>query len=319
MQASPELRALYRLGTQLEAADIEDFIRTVLRDKGATEREIEKQLARLKSELPRVAKSARDGLFAAEAKPRFLSKRRINSMACDALNRSGLTSETYSPPTPIELIVESEPGVLYRIEKLKCDRQGNPLVLGLTGWDEWGNRQIVINSVLADSNRESDEHRFNFTLGHELFHAVEHLPRVPREAAAPLARIKVCDAVFIDAKSPRSHSAAERAVNSWTANVVGSRRLTTDEDWREWQANVFSSALLMPDWAVTTEFQLRLATDVMQPDRSANIRENALRVAGETVFESGVYEKSLADLFAVSRQSMAIRLLELGLVKEVEG
>jgi len=70
-------------------------------------------------------------------------------------------------------------------------------VLGLTGWDEGGNRQIVINSVLADRQWESEEHRFNFTLGHELFHAIEHLPRVPREAVAPLARIQVCDAVFV--------------------------------------------------------------------------------------------------------------------------
>ena len=319
VQSNPELRALYRLGTQLEPADIEEVIRTVLRDKGATEREIEKQLARLKSELPRVAKSARDGLFAAEAKPRFLSKRRIASMAYDELHRSGLSIETYSPPTPIELIAESEPSIVYRIDKLKCDKNGNPLVLGLTGWDESGDRQIVINSVLADSNRESDEHRFNFTLGHELFHAIEHLPRVPKEASAPLARIQVCDAVFVDTGTLRSRSAAEKAVRSWTATVAGPRRFTTDEDWREWQANVFSSALLMPEWAVRTEFHVRLSTDVMQSDQSENLREAALRVAGETTFSSGIYEKSLAQLFDVSRQSMAIRLLELGLVKEVVG
>jgi Zn-dependent peptidase ImmA (M78 family) len=316
MQASPELRALYRLGAQFEPADIEALIRKFLRERGETDRDIEKQLAQLKSELPRVSKSIRDGLFAAEAKPRFLSKRRITCMAYEILERNGMTEENYAPPTPVELLVENEPGILYRIEKLGCDKRGNPLVLGLTGWDEGGNRQIVINSVLADSNRESEEHRFNFTLGHELFHAIEHLPRVPREAVAPLARIQVCDAVFVDKVEIRSRSVAERAVNSWSNNAAGPRVLMTDEDWREWQANVYSSALLMPAWAVTAEFKRRFGAEAMLVGESGNPREVALLAAGERVFASDIYDQSLADLFAVSRQAMAIRLIELGLVKE---
>jgi len=319
MQASPELRALYRLGAQFEPADIEELIRNFLRERGEDDEAIEKQLAQLKSELPRVKKSVRDGLFAAEAKPRFLSKQRITSMAYEMLERIGINQESYVAPTPIELLVENESGILYRIEKLKCDKHGNPLVLGLTGWDEQGTRQIVINSVLADSNRESDEHRFNFTLGHELFHAVEHLPRVPKETVAPLARVRVCDAVFVDRVETKSRSAAERAVNSWSNNAAGPRVLTTDEDWREWQANVYSSALLMPEWAVTVEFRLRFAADAMVIGESENPREVALGAAGEKIFASDIYDQSLADLFAVSRQSMAIRLIELGLVKEAEG
>jgi len=319
VQASAELRALYRLAAQLEAVDVEEIIRKVLRKKGATDREIENQLTSLKAELPRVAKNVQDGLFAAEAKPRFLSKRRITEMAYETLNRRGLTKENYIPPTPIELIVENEQGVHYRIEERKCDKRGNPLVLGLTGWDEKGERQIVINSVLADSNRESDEHRFNFTLGHELFHAIEHLPRVPREAIAPLARMQVSDALFIEGEARKMLSTAERAVNSWAGNSAGPRGLVTDEDWREWQANTFSSALLMPHWAVTAEFRLRVGAEEVIVDRSANPREAAIQIAGELVFESDQYEESLAGLFAVSRQAMAIRLLELGLVKEDEG
>ncbi len=319
VQASPELRALYRLGTQLEAADIEDLIRKMLRERGVTESEIERQLASLKSELPRVAKSVRDGLFAAEAKPRFLTKKRITDMAYQKLYGSGLTEENYQPPTPVELLVENETGVLYRIEKLKCDKRGNPLVLGLTGWDENGDRQIVINSLLADSRRESDEHRFNFTLGHELFHAVEHLPRVPRDAVAPLARIQVADAVFVDLDSAKLRSPAEKAVKSWAKNGAGPRDLVTDEDWREWQANVFASALLMPHWAVAAEFQVRLDDEEMVVDASRNPREAALDVAGEEFFGEKFHRHSLAELFGVSRQAMAIRLLELGLVKEAKG
>src|SRR5271169_6191690 len=50
MQARPDLRALYRLGTQVDAEEIENLIRKVLRDKGASDEDIEKQLAKLKSE-----------------------------------------------------------------------------------------------------------------------------------------------------------------------------------------------------------------------------------------------------------------------------
>lgn len=319
MQASPELRALYRLGAQVEAVELAEFIRNFLRDKGVNETEIEKQLAQLKSELPRIAKNARDGLFAAEAKPRFLSKRKITSMAYETLRRNGLGEENYIPPTPIELLVDNEDGVLYRIEELKSDKRGNPLVLGLTGWDESGNRQIVINTMLADSSRESDAHRFNFTLGHEFFHALEHLPRVPREAIAPMARTQTYGALFVEGERVNYRSHAARAVDSWAEKTAGPRGLTTDEDWREWQANVFSSSLLMPEWAVRAEFQLRLEAEDVTVVQPTSLRDYALQLAGERVFQFKIHDQSLADLFAVSRQAMAIRLMELGLIKESEG
>jgi Zn-dependent peptidase ImmA (M78 family) len=125
--------------------------------------------------------------------------------------------------------------------------------------------------------------------------------------------------VFVDGKPLKFRSAAERAVDSWVNKHTGPRGLSTDEDWREWQANVFSSALLMPEWAVEAEFRQRLGSEAMVVDRCANSRDAALQVASQEVFESDVYDQSLAELFGVSRQAMAIRLLELGLVKEGEG
>jgi Zn-dependent peptidase ImmA (M78 family) len=213
---------------------------------------------------------------------------------------------------PIELLVERQPGVLYRIDKLKCDKHGEPLVLGLTGWDERGNRQIIVNSVLADGKRKSDEHRFNFTLAHELFHAVEHLPRIPKESVTPLARMQL----FINSGSVERHTAAEKAVNSWARKATRARGLTSNEDWREWQANTFASSLLMPDWAVIAEFRSRIGAEKTLVQSPMNIREVALEIASERISKSGVYNESLADLFAVSRQAMAIRILQLDLVQE---
>ncbi len=315
LQTTPELRALYRLGTQLDTTIIDELLRRALKKQGTSEAEIEKTLSTLKSELPRVANSAREGLFAAEARPRFLSKQAIARMADKLLARSGLSENNYTPPTPVEILVENEPGVLYRIDELKCDKYRNPLVLGLTGWDHRGERQIVVNSILADSNRESDAHRFNFTLAHELFHAVEHLPRVPKETIPPLARMQV----FIDAEHARRQSAAEKAVKSWANNGIGPRGLSTNEDWREWQANTFAASLLMPSWAVVREFRQRIGADKIEVSVPNNGREAALVLAGERIFDSTIYEQSLAELFDVSRQAMAIRLLQLELVQEVSG
>jgi Zn-dependent peptidase ImmA (M78 family)/transcriptional regulator with XRE-family HTH domain len=312
VQASPELRALYRLGAQLKSDDIEELIREVLSRTGATAKEIEKQLASLKSELPRITDNGRDNLFAAEAKPRFLTRAQISGIATRTLERNGLGRENYAPPTPVELLVESEPDVLYRIETLKCDNHGNPIVLGLTGWSEEGERQVVVNSALADSRRATDECRFNFTLAHELFHATEHLPRVPRDVVAPLARMRV----FSDAAYGAPRSAAERAVSRWT-KTLEPRRLTTNEDWREWQANTFASALLMPDWSVQAEFRNRTGVGEIAAEPPVSLRDTALKIADERVFGECFHEKSLAELFAVSRQAMAIRLIQLDLVKEV--
>jgi hypothetical protein len=75
----------------------------------------------------------------------------------------------------------------------------------------------------------------------------------------------------------------------------------------------------MPEWAVSAEFHRRIASDFISASKEGNVRDDALRVAGEILFEDKVFEKSLADLFAVSRQAMAIRLLDLGLVREVSG
>lgn len=318
MQSSPELRALYRLAAQLEASELAELIRRFLRDKGIADKEIEKQLAVLKNELPRISKNSRDGLFAAEVKPRFLSKRKIAQMAYELLHRNGLTEESYRPPTHIEQIVDREKGILYAIRELGSDRHGNPLVLGLTGWDEEGNRQIVISSLLADSRRESDAHRFSFTLAHELFHALEHLPRIASGNVAPMARAQQ-GAVFIDREPGKFRSAAERAVNTWARKDAGPRGLLTNEDWREWQSNTFASAILMPEWAVRREFQSRYEIEHLSVCRGSNLREEALEIAGSVTLGEDFVSDSLAETFAVSRQAMAIRLIELGMIREVAG
>jgi HTH-type transcriptional regulator, competence development regulator len=315
LRSKPELRALYRLGNQYGTEEIDEMLRKFLREQGMTdEAEIERRILQLKLEFPRIAKGT-DDLLAAQAHRRYLNKAAVTKLAYEFLKRHGLDPVSYAPPTEVEMLVEMEPEIDYRVDDLKCNERGEPLVLGLSCWGLDGRRQVVINSVLADGRRATEVHRFNFTLAHELCHALEHLPRA---AGTVLNRHSsfLQDVVFVEVLRPR-RSAAERAVNAWVQKD-SSRHFLTEEDWREWQANTFAAALLMPEWAVKREFEARTGEKHVLVQKELT-KQTALQIAGELVFRDAVHEQSMADKFAVSRQAMAIRLLDLALIKGVAG
>jgi transcriptional regulator with XRE-family HTH domain/Zn-dependent peptidase ImmA (M78 family) len=314
-QSMEELRSLYRVGGMFTSEEVESMIRHALQSRGVSDEEIETELSRLRADLPRIRKQGRDALFAAEIKPRVLSKKAIGQAANQILQKNGLGPGTYQAPTPIELLVDNEEGVSYIIAQLPSTN-GDPVVLGRTRWND-GLREITINKDLADSNRESDMHRFRFTLGHEFFHAIEHL-QLPSAGGGGQLRRSVLEIGFVDRAVPYRQSAAERAVHHWV-KTDKSRGLNTPEDWREWQANTFASAILMPGWAVTDFFTNRFEAECICFPAGENAREAALAVASEVVSGLKIYAQSISQVFGVSRQAMAIRLLELGLVREVTG
>jgi Zn-dependent peptidase ImmA (M78 family)/transcriptional regulator with XRE-family HTH domain len=310
-----ELAALYRLGGGVfTSAEVEEMIRHTLEKRGEAADEIERVISLLRNELPRISEGGRDALFAADVKPRFLSKRAICLSAEAVLVRNELNQGNYNPPTPIELLVEKE-GIVYTIEDLP-GRHGGAVVLGRTRWNG-ADREITINAELAESERECDWHRLRFTLAHELFHAIEHLPLMGGLRQGGMARMALLEVGILRGAERKRRSPAERAVDRWVTSNP-SRGLVTREDWREWQANVFASAVLMPEWAVTAAFQMRASTACICAPPSQNPREFALEIAGEILFRGRVFLKSLAQTFEVSRQAMAIRLLDLRLVREVE-
>ena len=309
-----ELRALYRIGAMFTPAEVESMLRHVLKERGVGDEEIERELAKLRADLPRIRNGGGDGLFAPRVRPRFLSKQAVASLAYRVLAKNGFDRTTYEPPTRLELIVEGEQGVSYTIGQLPS-AGGDPVVLGLSRWSG-EEREIIISTQLADGTTECDEHRFRFTLAHEFFHAIEHLPLLASRGATSRG-IEMNRAVFVDRVARRTGSAAERAVEQW-ARADRPRGLLTPEDWREWQANTFASALLMPGWAVTGELRDRLGADEVCVPADKNVRQEALRVAGDVPLGRTFYSKSLAQVFGVSRQAMAIRLLDLRLLTEVK-
>jgi Zn-dependent peptidase ImmA (M78 family) len=131
-------------------------------------------------------------------------------------------------------------------------------------------------------------------------------------AGNPVLQRQSSEIVLVERTEP-IRSAAEKAVKAWSASQHH-RKLVTAEDWREWQANTFSSAVTMPEWAVQEMFWSRTGAAACVASGNENEKELALDVADELLFSGVIYEKSLAQAFGVSRQAMAIRLLELNLV-----
>jgi len=312
LQRRPDLRALYRVGSSLQPNEVDDFLRKFLAEKlNLQGDELEEQMRELRDELPRLRRGG-DGLFAANVRPPVLSRQRISEIAETFLAKHGHTRSTYTPPTPIERLVELEPDIRLRVGPLDGKQNSKPYVLGLSRWGVDGNKEIVLNSQLVESEDETSEHRLLFTLGHELFHTLHHLPLMN---SATRSRAECCRAVIAASSIGNERKTpAQRAVESWQQKASQPRKLFTPEDWREWQSQTFAAEVLMPKWAIKKEFTDRTGTAALKSCDNVNPKGLAFALATETIFDSRIFDKSLNQLFKVSAQAMAIRLLSLKLV-----
>ena len=81
----------------------------------------------------------------------------------------------------------------------------------------------------------------------------------------------------------------------------GERRLLTQEDWEEWQANTLASCLLLPELQVKRMFWLLFSepyVNIVQPGKSNTYLPFV----------------AMADFFGVSKEALAIRLRQLKLI-----
>ena len=93
------------------------------------------------------------------------------------------------------------------------------------------------------------------------------------------------------------------------------RKLVTNEDWQEWQAQYFAAEIMMPHWSIRAEFERRLGADAAAVPSDCSREEWANEIAGAVFSRNGVEAKPLFELYDVSRQAMAIRLCELDLAQ----
>jgi len=274
LQRRPDLRALYRVGSSLQPNEVDDFLRKFLAEKlNLQGDELEEQMRELRDELPRLRRGG-DGLFAANVRPPVLSRQRISEIAETFLAKHGHTRSTYIPPTPIERLVELEPDIRLRVGPLDGKRNSKPYVLGLSRWGVDGNKEIVLNSQLVEREDETSEHRLLFTLGHELFHTLHHLPLM---SSATRMRAECCRAVIAASSiGDERKTPAQRAVESWQQKASQPRKLFTPADWREWQSQTFAAEVLMPTWAIKKEFTDRTGTAALKSCDNISPKQLAL-------------------------------------------
>ena len=151
------------------------------------------------------------------------------------------------------------------------------------------NTVIIDNSLLEQSQRN----RYRFTMAHEAGHATLHQLYFARQMndMSSVARLGSYASGIRDCVRCRAVD-----VN------VKSKPLETDDDWMEWQANAFASAILLPRSMVfkaAEECKRRFPSFCDSP-------------------ASTIYEQYLAGTFDVSREAARCRLNQLGIYTDAQ-
>jgi Zn-dependent peptidase ImmA (M78 family) len=142
--------------------------------------------------------------------------------------------------------------------------------------------------IFIDSAIKQDEHKFNFTLAHELGHLSLH------------RKIKITHEPDDDNSD----------VETIRENSFYKKELKSDSDWIEWQANYYASALLMPDDI--------LATKLSNIQKQLGARVGRIYVDNQTCNQQRFYEiiDLLSKYFQVSKTAVKYRLYSLKLVDD---
>jgi len=144
---------------------------------------------------------------------------------------------------------------------------------------------IIDNSLIKNHSIASQRHRYRYTVGHEGGHIVFHSSYYYYD---PMQL-----SLFDDLDENRVPMVQCRASTFSQTYNSGNRKLWTDTDWMEWQANYFSSVLLMP----RTTVKMRAS---LYPKKNDS---NDLIVM------------DIADTFDVSIEAAMYRCQELDLIK----
>jgi Zn-dependent peptidase ImmA (M78 family) len=150
---------------------------------------------------------------------------------------------------------------------------------------------IIDNSLLLGRQIR----RGRFTVGHEVAHWLLHRPYFSANAWQ-LSLLGQWEQSFVRCRQ----------------GDIGARRrqLVTDDDWMEWQADSFSSALLMPKQAFIKIVQERF--------RLVGIEGGCYvwGTDGSLDLWTDYLSREMADLFEVSLTAARIRLENLGLIRK---
>jgi Zn-dependent peptidase ImmA (M78 family) len=219
--------------------------------------------------------------------PRFLSDSQIARLASRLIEEFRLQAPSYSAPYDLHALIWD---YLYEIDELCLDEDTNLGTDPQTGEKIWGKTLTDERMILIDPMVKTKPF-YRFTLAHEIGHWVLH--------CRPLLRRKTM------LNRIREKQGLEPSASSSHPSPVAEHR-------REIQANLFASSLLMPMSDVRHSFKIRFGdSPIKAGGRSPKkVKETAEDIAQQAVNE----ECPLREVFDVSTETMAVRLMALNLV-----
>lgn len=219
-------------------------------------------------------------------KHKYLSKAKIEELAYEFLLENSPKSLTIAMQTDIEYIIENKLNINLQYLKLDSNRNllgmtiMNPMKVKFldenlqTVEEIFDRNTILINEFLAVEKNQ--EHRLYFTLAHETGHW--YLQR--KDAYIDSGQQSLFGQGFIK-------SNINRFIDNIEIINFKRKKLVTEEDWYEWQANYFASCILMPKNMFTKEY---------------------LKLQDKTILEKA---SILSGIFNVSEEATIYRMKEI--------
>ena len=149
-------------------------------------------------------------------------------------------------------------------------------------------KTILIDNRLTAPNQE---HRYRFTMGHESGHGVFHGPYFVKATDS----LDYFDHVWL---GELYQPIVKCRIDDYNSSGRKTNGIWSDIDWMEWQANTFSSAILMPKKTV-----IEVANSCIGNRRPSRFRDYSVI-------------KEVAMTFNVSEEAVRIRLAYLDLISK---
>lgn len=143
-------------------------------------------------------------------------------------------------------------------------------------------RTVIIDNTLLE---ESQEHRYRFTMGHEGGHGYFHTEYFAYDPN---------QLTFMDLLEESSPAMIQCRVDTKKMSDCVEPKTWGDKEWMEWQANAFSSSLLMPKSAMVM---------VCEDVKSRRI---------PPMFQAAMMAYEVSNVFNVSMEAAQYRLKSLG-------
>lgn len=228
----------------------------------------------------------------------ILSKKDIENEAESLLNQYFSDCLYNAQPTPIEELIEKV-GLSIEYKKISVNSE----ILGafvfnkgyLNVYDNGSPEKYLFNAktIIIDATiAENEDRRLTFTYGHELGHYVTQYS---------LFHINERQMSLFDANEDKQIAVT---CNRNSINCNFKKELITKEDWQEWQANYFSSCILIPKTSLKKELSPYLENyELMSQDAILNKLDSN--------FLDNLIHK-LSSTYNVSNRMMKNRLISLG-------